>query len=166
MAVFKHYCMSFSLAFLAAATLLQLAGNAAASATAVDLCKVSDFQDLCRSVTKGATDPTKATELSITALLSETTHVREVAKSLGKSQELDVCNEEIDDAIDKVNGALQFLKSHDISGLNNHLSAVLTDFVTCDDAYEETGKKSPFAKIAKTAKEMASNCLALASQIH
>ncbi|KAH7568199.1 hypothetical protein JRO89_XS07G0258100 [Xanthoceras sorbifolium] len=147
--------MSFSLAFLAAATLLQLDGNAAASATAVDL-----------SVTKGATDPTKATELAITALLSETTRVREVAKRLGKSQELDVCNEEIDDAINNINGALQFLKSHDISGLNNHLSAVLTDFVTCDDAYEETGKKSPFAKIAKTAKEMASNSLALASQIH
>ncbi|KAH7570324.1 hypothetical protein ACOSP7_018381 [Xanthoceras sorbifolium] len=165
MAVFKHY-MSFSLAFLAAATLLQWVGHAAASATAVDLCKGSDFQDLCRSVTKGTTDPTKATELAIKALLSETTHVREVAKGLEKSQELDVCNEEIDDAIDNLNGALQFLKSHDIWGLNNYLSAVVTDFVTCDDAYEETGKKSPFAKIAKTAEEMASNCLALASQIH
>ncbi|KAK3223406.1 hypothetical protein Dsin_010431 [Dipteronia sinensis] len=164
MAVFKH-CMSLSLAFLAvAATVLLQAGNAAA--TAADLCKETDFQELCKSVIKGTTDPTKATGLAIKALIVETQHVQEAAKKLGNSQELDVCNEVIDDAIDNLNGALQFLVSNDKGSLNNYLSAVLTDFVTCDDAYEESGKTSPLAKTTETAKNMASNCLALASQIH
>ncbi|KAK2636540.1 hypothetical protein Ddye_031332 [Dipteronia dyeriana] len=127
MAVFKH-CMSLSLAFLAvAATVLLLAGNAAA--TAVDLCKEADFQGLCKSVIKGATDPKKATGLAIKALIVETEHVQEAAKKLGKSQELDVCKEVIDDVIDNLNGALQFLKSNDKGSLNSYLSAVLTDFL-------------------------------------
>ncbi|KAL5759875.1 hypothetical protein ACOSQ2_018713 [Xanthoceras sorbifolium] len=161
MAVIKH-CMPLSLAVLAVATLLQLAGNAAA----VDLCKGSDFKDRCRSDIKGATDPTKATELAIKAMLMETTRVREAAKKIGKSQELDVCHEQIDDVFYNLNGALEFLQNQDKGSLNIYLSAVLTDFMTCDDAYEEIGEKSPFAKIAQTAKEMASNCLELASQIH
>ncbi|KAI9169327.1 hypothetical protein LWI28_010765 [Acer negundo] len=165
MDVFKHR-MSLSLAFLAvAATVLLLAGNAAA--TAVDLCKQTDsFPKLCKSVIEGTTDPKKATELAIKALIVETERVKLAAKKLGKSEELDVCNEVIDDAIDNLNGALQFLKSNEERSLNDYLSAVLTDFVTCNDAYEEMGKTSPFAKTTETAKNMASNCLALASQIH
>ncbi|KAK0574595.1 hypothetical protein LWI29_025927 [Acer saccharum] len=165
MAVFKH-CMSLSLAFLAvAATVLLLAGNAAA--TVADLCKETDsFPELCKSVIKGTTDPKKATELAIKALIVKTEHVKEAAKKLGKSEELGVCDEMIDDAIDNLNGALQFLKSNDERSLNDYLSAVLTDIVTCDDAYEESGKTSPLAKTTETAKKMASNCLALASQIH
>lgn len=164
MAVINHR-MSFSssLALLAMATLF-LAGNAVA--TVVDLCKGSDFQALCRLVTKGTTDPTIATELAIKALILKTNHVLGVAKRLGKSPELDVCNEELADAIDNLNGALKFLKNRDKWGLNSYLSAVVTDFVTCDDAYAESGKQSPLARVAATAKEMASNCLALASQIH
>ena len=77
-----------------------------------------------------------------------------------------MCNEVINEAIDNLNGALQFLKSNDKGSLNGYLSEVLTDFVTCDDAFEESGKTSPLAKTTETAKNMASNCLALASQIH
>ena len=157
MAVFKH-CMSLSLAFLAvAATVLLLAGNAAA--TSVDLCKKihnNSTQELCKSVIKGTTDPRKATELAIEALIVEIGHVKEA----------NVCNEVMDEAIDNLNGALKFLKSNDKGSLNDYLAEVLADFGDCEEAYEESGKTSPLAKTTETAKKMASNCLALASQIH
>ena len=157
MAVFKH-CMSLSLAFLAvAATVLLLAGNAAA--TSVDLCQKihnNSTQELCKSVIKGTTDPRKATELAIEALIVEIGHVKEA----------NVCNEVMDEAIDNLNGALKFLKSNDKGSLNDYLAEVLADFGDCEEAYEESGKTSPLAKTTETAKKMASNCLALASQIH
>ncbi|KAK0598045.1 hypothetical protein LWI29_031000 [Acer saccharum] len=157
MAVFKH-CMSLSLAFLAvAATVLLLAGNAAA--TSVDLCKKihsNSTQELCKSVIKGTTDPRKATELAIKALIVEIGHVKEA----------NVCNEEMDEAIDNLNGALKFLKSNDKGSLNDYLAEVVADFGDCEEEFEESGKTSPLAKTTETAKKMASNCLALASQIH
>lgn len=133
---------------------------------AVDLCQETDYEPLCRSIIGNTTNPVDATEVSIKSLISETTQVKEQAQKTGnESPELDVCYEEFGDAIDELNEALKYLVNRDKDTISNYLSAAVTDYVTCDDAYADSNKISPLAQNTTLLTQMATNCLSLAIQI-
>ncbi|KAB1202710.1 hypothetical protein CJ030_MR7G024230 [Morella rubra] len=160
----KHYT-SFSLVFLATITGL-LAGGADAgehSDNTKDLCHRADFQPLCRSVVKGLNEPHAALESAINQLISHSHRAKGLAGRHGKSQNVDVCKENFDDAIFNLKTSLKNLKTRDLDSLNTNLSAALSDYVTCDDAFTESSQNNPIGDTDTLLRHMASNCLYLSS---
>ncbi|KAG6518976.1 hypothetical protein ZIOFF_022463 [Zingiber officinale] len=76
---------------------------------------------------------------------------------------LQVCSGSYDDALDNLNGARIAVKAQDKGTMNSMLSALVTDFSTCEDSFSEMNARSPQAAADKLLTKMASNCLALAS---
>ncbi|XP_022775592.1 uncharacterized protein LOC111317430 [Durio zibethinus] len=155
----------FSLVFLATATFL-LAGQTAARILDGDLCRKTDYPPLCKRAVKGSvSDPKLATELAVKALIDQTMGAKALAAKLGKSPKLDNCLTSYDDAIDNLKKSLDNINHKDPGSLMSNLSAVVADYETCDDAFAEAGQRSPLAATNKKSSHMASNCLALGSQI-
>ncbi|KAK9276615.1 hypothetical protein L1049_006150 [Liquidambar formosana] len=150
-----------------------LAGNASAHGVIANLCAHTDYPNLCKSLVNEGIDATSATELVINALVLKTTHAKTSAVKLGdggsprSKSNLDTCKEVYDDAITNLMTSIKCLKRGDKAGLNINLSAALTDYVTCDDTFTETpGATCPLTKVNKLLRKMASNALAMASEMH
>jgi pectinesterase inhibitor-like protein len=164
----KHYT-SFSLVFLATTTVL-LVGRTHGHGLRTgkhDICQKADFKPLCRTVVKGLTDPRVALRSAIHQLIIQSRRAIRLADLHGKSdQYMDVCKESFDDALTSLRTSLKNLKNHDRASLNINLSAALSDYVTCDDAFSESGMGNPLGKIDALMSRMASNCLYLSSLVH
>ncbi|KAG6478980.1 pectinesterase inhibitor-like [Zingiber officinale] len=76
---------------------------------------------------------------------------------------LQVCSDSYDDAVDNLDDAEAAVKANDKGTMNSMLSALVTDFSTCEDSFSEMNAKSPQAATDDLLTKMASNCLALAS---
>ncbi|KAF3431223.1 hypothetical protein FNV43_RR25953 [Rhamnella rubrinervis] len=160
---FKHYTL-FSLVFLAAAS-ISISG---AQARGVNLCAKADYPALCLLLVKGETDPTRATESVIYRLIRQTKKAKKHLSRFGTSQSqvIQVCQESYDDAIYDLHTCLDNLKSHDKAGFNSNLSAALTDYVTCDDAFGELGETSPVQNVNRKLRRMAGTGLYLETMVH
>ncbi|KAK1297799.1 hypothetical protein QJS10_CPB14g00083 [Acorus calamus] len=81
---------------------------------------------------------------------------------------LSVCLDNYDDALSNLRDSMKSLRSRGShADLMNNLSAALTDFTTCDDAFAETpGMRSPLAHANAILGMSAKNNLALASITH
>lgn len=159
---------SLSLIFVAAAVaaafiLLGEKANAITPGPARDLCKETDYQQLCRAAVKGITNPEMATEAAISAVIAETVSAKEVTKRLGTSRELDTCHDSLGYAIVSLRTAQKNVKEHDRVSLDKNLGAAVSDFASCDDAFAEIGRPSPLANNTRTLRHMTSNCMALAT---
>lgn len=174
----KHYT-SFSLVFLATTTVLLAdrthahgllrGGHIRGHGLRIgkhDLCQKADFKPLCRAVVKGLTDPRAALGSAIHQLIIQSRRAMRLADKHGKSEYVDVCKESFDDAITSLGTSLKNLKKHDKASLDINLSAALSDYVTCDDAFSESGMGNPLGKIDARMRRMASNCLYLSSLVH
>ncbi|XP_022724997.1 uncharacterized protein LOC111281528 [Durio zibethinus] len=140
----KHFT-SFSLVLLATATFI-LSCQATARILDGGLCRKTDYPQLYRAVVKGTVhDPKLASGISI------------------KSPELDDCLTSYDDAIDNLKKSLDNINQKNPSSLMSNLSAVVADYVTRDDEAGKAGSR--LAATNEHFRHMASNCLALASQI-
>ncbi|XP_022131971.1 pectinesterase inhibitor 12-like [Momordica charantia] len=132
-----------------------------------DICRKADYPAMCRSVVKGLNNPRVAFEAAVRQLMFQTSRAKSVAqRNKDKSSAMEVCFEVYDDAYSNLETGLSNLKSHDKSSLNVDLSAVLTDYVTCDDAINEEGITSPVTRTNAILSQMASNCLYFSSLIH
>lgn len=154
----ENHMVSFSLVVLAAVFAVQVHGT--------DICSKADYGPLCRSVVKGASDPIAAMKTSIEHLMLETQRAKSTSTKLGKSQSMDVCKQNFDDAIYDLEKSLEYLKKNDKPGLKISLSAALTYYVTCDDAVAEGGIMQMAEGLLSTdtmLRHMASNCLYLST---
>ncbi|KAM7269139.1 hypothetical protein ACFE04_024636 [Oxalis oulophora] len=131
-----------------------------------DICEKTDFVQLCRKSVKGAENVDVASLNAMGALLVEINKRKEAIAKTGNNQLTRLCSRSYGDAVDNLKESMGYLKTHDIGSLMSYLSATLSSFSDCDSAYQEVGGKSPFAANNKFLEDMASNCLALASQIH
>ncbi|KAL5996406.1 hypothetical protein ACLOJK_026484 [Asimina triloba] len=75
---------------------------------------------------------------------------------------LQVCRDNYADALDNLQSADEAVAANDPGTLNSMLSAVLTNYETCEDAFaEEPGLRSPMATYDAKLSKLASNCLAV-----
>ncbi|KAG0495221.1 hypothetical protein HPP92_006215 [Vanilla planifolia] len=144
----------------------QTCAQAAAKGIDFDFC-VKTLKKNSKSSTAGTRDlATIATKLAE----KEFKHVWNAIKKLlhGKltvpdKQALSVCFDVYEDGIDALKAAIKFIKSRSESDAITYLSASLTDVTTCDDAFEEVGRKSPIAKMNEEARNFSTLALAITS---
>lgn len=165
---FKHY-VSFSLVFLATASIF-VATTEAHAAISVDniLCGKSDYPALCRSLIKDQTNPSCATEAVVKQLIVEIERAKKHVARFGslESQVIRICQENYDDALDNLHTCLANLKSNDEPSFSSNLSAALSDFVACDDAFDELGESSPVKDVNSMLEHIADTGLYLETLVH
>ncbi|GMY26277.1 pectinesterase inhibitor-like [Fagus crenata] len=152
----KH-CTSFSLVFLATATIL-LAGQAH-GIRHINLCRRADYPKLCRLVVRGQVNPYVAMASAINQLIIATYKAEGLATRSGSKD----CRASYGDAISNLKTSLVNLRSHDKASLEINLAAALTDYVDCDDGLEDFGGRTPLGRTNGKLHRMASNSLYLAS---
>ncbi|XP_057948345.1 pectinesterase inhibitor-like [Malania oleifera] len=173
---------SFSPVFLVAATALLLFVLPSASAIRgagahsgnTNLCAHADYQALCKAVVKKEVHPAAATEKAIQAALKQANSAKSLAAKLEAAKKgaargaFDTCNDNFDDAISSLQTSLTSLKAKDKGTLSTNLSAVISDTVTCGDGLSEgpAGFGADLVKANQLLRQHASNCLALAEQVH
>lgn len=151
-------------------------------------CKYTSYPSLCMSLARPLHrnhPPTAAAvaRVSIQATIAKTMQAKGLAyyylggnssDPMGRAN-LKVCRQLYDDALDSLRQSMFNIKtlrhsrsdsSATIATLKINLSAVITDYTTCDDGFTENpGEKSPLAKVNGMLNKLTSNNLALASKI-
>lgn len=156
----KH-CTSFSLLLI----LLAMVSNS--ESRPVNLCSGADYIPLCQKIVKGQNSPLGATDQVIHLLIKETESAKRLLLQYAssKSQPAQICKECYDDAVFDLQLCLTNQKDHDKGSFNSNLSAALTDYVTCDDAYAEKRQVSPVKKLNKMLRQIADTGLYLETMV-
>ncbi|KAM7278537.1 hypothetical protein ACFE04_005671 [Oxalis oulophora] len=141
------------------------------------ICGQTDYVDLClASLTpffKGKTDPVAVLRTAIQAAGEATKMALAVATKMASSKgtdkstasRLNDCKDSYEDALDNFQSAVEAIASLDIGTINSMLSAVVTDYSTCDDGFIEFNQESLLATYNAKLTKMGSNCLAIASLV-
>ncbi|KAF8094653.1 hypothetical protein N665_0358s0034 [Sinapis alba] len=131
------------------------------------ICGKTDNPALCESsVTPLLTSAVKpdASSVLVLAIQASINATKAAKPAVDKSGAAD-CLELYDDAATNLEDAINAVKESDIATVNSNLSAAMTDYVTCNDGFEESGEPSPLADVADKLTKMVSNCLAISSLI-
>lgn len=138
------------------------------------ICDKTTFPSLCLSSIapffNGQTDAISILEMAIKATTEYTKLAIAAASELADAPTtppstasgLRDCKANYKDALDDLKSATHAISNHDIGTMNTMLSAVVTDYVTCDDGFSG---QNPIRMYNEKLGNMASNCLALASFI-
>lgn len=144
------------------------------------LCGKTDYPDVCVTWVRqlggsggggAAHDPLGVLSLQMQACRGKVEAAKaEVSTAVVKpgtdprtASNLQVCSDSYDDAMDNLDDAEEAVKANDKGTMNSMLSALVTDFSTCEDSFSEMNAQSPQAATDDLLTKMASNCLALAS---
>lgn len=136
------------------------------------ICEVTDYPLVCLASTApfvtGKVDVITVLQVALKACSSHTRMALSIASKVLKTQPgvasaVSDCMEMYNDVLDNIDSAVEALATHDIGTFNTMLSAILTDFGTCEDGF--TGEKSPLSEVDDKGTKLASNCLAIASLI-
>ncbi|KAH7515689.1 uncharacterized protein LOC112493073 [Ziziphus jujuba] len=161
----KH-CKCLSLLLFLAMFSIFLAGIA--ESRPVNLCGGADYKRLCQKIVKGQNSPLGATYEVVHQLISETKRAKRMLSqsASSKSQAAQICKENFDDALFDLHVCITNQNNHDKGSFNSNLSAVVADYVACDDAYTEAGQISPVDKLNKKLQNMADIGLYLETLVH
>ncbi|KAK8918263.1 hypothetical protein KSP39_PZI021096 [Platanthera zijinensis] len=119
--------------------------------------------------------PTVNTATVLAALIkavdAKTREARAVAQNLAagsgfNARTVELLRDCIDfygEALDHLESAKEAVRAGDPGTRDAMLSAMISDFSTCDEGFEEFGVKSPLAVWCQTLRNMTDNCLAIAS---
>ncbi|CAL9107661.1 unnamed protein product [Musa textilis] len=143
------------------------------------LCSHTDYPDLCASSIQplphppGLDGPAALLRLQLQACRAQAEKARAHIAALFSlpgtkardESSLQDCDDNYDDVLDNLDEAAAALVSKDKATLKTMLSALVTDFSTCDDGFAETAKVSPLAAIDERLTKLASNCLAIAALV-
>lgn len=143
------------------------------------LCGHTDYPDVCASSIQplphppGLAGPAALLKLQLQACREQAekaqAHIAALVSLPGTkardASSLQDCDDNYDDVIDNLDEAAAALESRDKGTLKTMLSALVTDFSTCDDGFAEIAKVSPLAVIDEMLTKLASNCLAIAALV-
>ncbi|KAJ4838993.1 hypothetical protein Tsubulata_046868 [Turnera subulata] len=138
------------------------------------ICKSTDYPELCvgqiAPFFNGKTDTISILEMSIKSALEVTKLAAQEAKRLAGESSTDddtatalqQCQEDYDDAVANLKSALDAIPAKDTTTINTMLSAALSDFGACGEAFSS---KNPLQSYDDKVSNMTSNCIAIASQV-
>ncbi|ERN02102.1 pectinesterase 3 [Amborella trichopoda] len=146
------------------------------------ICKHTDYPDVClRSIlpyleANGGLplDPATAFHAEVIACQTEAKVAKSIAAKMAADPTtssdtvecLQICIENYDDALDNIDKAVAALAKKDLGTVNTMLSAALTDFSTCDDAFGELpATDSPMASYDDKLNKLSSNLLAIVQDL-
>lgn len=143
------------------------------------ICGHTDYADLCISSIRsllpssGSVDPVALLKLEMQALRTHLESARSAASDFLAGTEkrdpmhsiLESCISLYDDVPDTLDNSLKALEARDKGTLNIMLGALLTDFDTCEQGFEDFDLESTLAVYDKTLAQLGSNCLAIAELI-
>ncbi|CAL9109035.1 unnamed protein product [Musa acuminata var. zebrina] len=143
------------------------------------ICSHTDYPFLCiyASTTYGqsylAIDAASLLAMHIKMTVDHTQTAKAIASTFAVNptttpqvkQALEVCLKQYDDAFDDLATGSTAVAGHDAGTANSMLSAVISYYGTCDDAFAEIYKANPLAKQDDFLMKMVSNALALAQLI-
>lgn len=143
------------------------------------ICSHTDYPFLCiyASTTYGqsylAIDAASLLAMHIKMTVDHTQTAKAIASTFAVNptttpqvkQALEVCVKQYDDAFDDLATGSTAVAGHDAGTANSMLSAVISYYGTCDDAFAEIYKANPLAKQDDFLMKMVSNALALAQLI-
>ncbi|XP_050204976.1 putative pectinesterase/pectinesterase inhibitor 45 [Mercurialis annua] len=156
------YHISFSTVFLAALIfLVLLVTESQAKSTRRDLCRSASYKPLCRATLRGISDPRKAIEASIKRAIFKTKSAIVMSRKMRRNENYDICRENYDDAISDLQDSIRNLRKGDKATLTTNLSAVISYYSTCDDAFEEMDEKSPLTRANMILEHMVDNALSI-----
>ncbi|KAG2273463.1 hypothetical protein Bca4012_040298 [Brassica carinata] len=131
------------------------------------ICGKTDNPELCESsispLITAAIKP-DASSVLVLAIQASINATKAAKPAVDKAAAPD-CQELYDDAVTNLEDAINAVKESDIATVNTNLSAAMTDYVTCNDGFEESGEPNPLADVADKLHKMVSNCLAISSLI-
>ncbi|XP_059634000.1 uncharacterized protein LOC132276554 [Cornus florida] len=136
-------------------------------------CNTADFKPLCNRMVRGAKTLDEATANAIKSTLEVVKGakpklrilepaVAKLKRPVTKKAMKGTCQESFNNVVSNLEGALKDLKSGDKYSVNDRLSAATLD--DCNDAFAESGKKSPLAGFGGDLRMYVSNCLAVTQQ--
>ncbi|RRT60232.1 hypothetical protein B296_00016226 [Ensete ventricosum] len=143
------------------------------------LCGHTDYPEVCASSIlplqhpPGFVGPAALLKLQLQACRAQAEKARAHIAALSgltgtkarDASSLQDCDDNYDDVLDNLDEAAAALASKDKGTLKTMLSALITDFSTCDDGFTEMAKVSPLAVIDDMLSKLASNCLAIAALV-
>ncbi|KAI0518613.1 hypothetical protein KFK09_006049 [Dendrobium nobile] len=138
-------------------------------------CNHTDFSDLClKSLNNSSAvlkSPTNSTVLAalMKAVDVKTHDARSFAQNLSADPHFDAktrellhdCIDVYDDALDNLEAAKEAIRVGDIGTRDSMLSAMISNFGTCEDGFAEFSIKSPVEDWSETLQSMTDNCLAI-----
>lgn len=136
------------------------------------ICEATDYPLVCLASTApfltGKVDVISVLEVAVKACSLHAKKALSIASKVvktepGISAAVSDCMDMYNDVLDNIESAVDALSARDTGTFNSMLSAVLTDFGTCEDGF--AGEKSPLSEIDDKGTKLASNCLAIASLI-
>ncbi|XP_020102033.1 putative pectinesterase/pectinesterase inhibitor 26 [Ananas comosus] len=150
-----------------------------ADGVAIAICGHTDYPDLCVSSIRsllpssGSLDPAALLKLEMEAIRTHLKPARSAASEFFAGTKegeplhsiMEACINQYDDVPDTLDNALKALKAGDKGTLNSMLSALVTDFDTCEQGFEEFEMESTLAIYDKTLSQLSSNCLAIAELV-
>lgn len=133
-----------------------------------DLCAKTENKGLCRSLLGPDNDPKSATGKTFKKLYVLTKQAKALT---AKKKDLSTCVEMFVDILDNINKGFDHLKKGDKGGVQTELSAISTDYSTCEDPNGPDPEAKPqvfpppLDKIFKLMKDTTSNGLAFAEEL-
>ncbi|KAJ7980386.1 pectinesterase inhibitor-like [Quillaja saponaria] len=141
------------------------------------ICDTTDYPDICLNtispLVPGKTDALSVLHVAIKAAVEHVKLAQTAAtklstltttadtRSSSSASGIKECKDTYNDALDNFQSAMDAIQRHDIGTINTMLSAAVTDFSQCEDAFQ--GLNSPLLDIDDKLHKMTSNCLAIAS---
>lgn len=129
------------------------------------ICGKTDFPPLCESSVSPLLTPQlkpDTTSVLILAIQASINATKAAMPTVEKVAGAD-CQELYDDAVSNLEDALNAIKSRDIGTVSIKISATMTDYVTCNDGFEEAGEPNPLAGVADHLTKMVTNCLVIST---
>ncbi|KAF5452263.1 hypothetical protein F2P56_027282 [Juglans regia] len=136
------------------------------------ICEATDYPLVCLASTApfltGKVDVISVLEVAVKACSLHAKIALNIASKALKTEpsisaSVSDCMDMYNDVLDNIESAVDALSTRDTGTFNAMLSAVLTDYGTCEDGF--AGERSPLSEVDDKGTKLASNCLAIASLI-
>ncbi|CAA7020767.1 unnamed protein product [Microthlaspi erraticum] len=150
----------------AAVLVFLISGEVAEASRMMNICSHTAYPSLCRPLVKRISNPRKATHRTIQALEVQTRlALTEAALFKDGNNAIATCYSTLSDAVFNLASARKSIRKRDVMGMNTFLTAAVSDYGTCVDAFIETKQVNTVQNKAVDLRKIGSNCLTLSTLI-